>query len=314
MDREDILKNLLLIGDRAAFIEELLHTESSDKLRLEADADDECAICQEMYSSPTSAEYKIQLPCHGNHTMGSKCIETWLRKHNTCPLCRQEFFPANQNDRGYPILDEDGTLYDLDESGNEIEVGWDDGIIRDGYNQEQLDFDLYYTRQFIHQHCHELGLRAPGDLVMHIALELAQRVCYYRVPMDNPTPVDLFNLAAACVYMASHITCRPLTMDDITSGIDAGDALVLTEATLVEAYQYLGEATWEYSIVDEELVALLGVDNIGQVIRRAPRLPISRSSPEHEAYERRIIEFVASGERRIPENMASGRETWEREE
>ena len=297
MNREEILKNLLLIGDKAEFIEELLRTESSDKLRLEADADEECAICHEMYSSPTSAEYKIQLPCCGRHTMGSKCIETWLSKQNTCPLCRQEFFPANQNDGDHYILGEDGTLYELDEFGNEIVVGRDDGIITDGYDQEALDFDRCYTRQFIYQHCRDLGLRAPGDLVLRTALELAQRVCYYRVAMDNPTPVDLYNLAAACVYMASHIICQPLTMDDITSGIDAGDAIVLTEATLVEAYQYLGEATWEYCIVDEELVALLGVDSIGEVLRRAPRLPISMSSPEHEAYERRILEFVATGDR-----------------
>ena len=262
MNREEILKNLLLIGDRAEFIEQFLRMESSGKLRMEADADEECAICQEMYSSPTSAEYKIQLPCSGKHTMGSKCIEAWLEKHNTCPVCRQEFFPADGDD-GHYHLDEDGRLYEFDEFGNEIEVGYDDGIITDGYNPRGLDFALCYMGQFCHSICHELGLRAPGDLAVHIAAELVERLCYYRVVLHNPTHVDLFNLAAACIYMASHITCQPLTTWVIVSGIDAGDTILFTEATLADAYQYLGEAAYDYSIVDEELVGLLGVPHIG---------------------------------------------------
>ena len=298
MNREEILKNLLLIGDRGTFIEGLLRMEGSDKLRLEADADEECAICHDMYSSPTSAEYKVQLPCCGKHTMGSECIENWLREHNTCPLCRQEFFPADQNDDDY-ILDPDGRLYRLDEFGNEIVVGYDDGIITEGYNQRHLDFALCYIRQFCTQICHELGLRAPGDLAVHIAFELADRLCYYRVVMDNPTHVDLFNLAAACIYMASHITCQPLTMGAMTSGFDAGDAILFTEATLADAYQYLGQGAYDYSIVDEELVELLGLSWIGGVLHRAPRLPMSRGSPEYEAYQSRFREYVASD-----------RETW----
>ena len=287
MDREEILKNLILIGDRGKFIKTFLGVESSDKLRMEADADEECAICQEKYGTPTSAEYKIQLPCCGKHTMGSKCIETWLRKHNTCPLCRQEFFPEG----GYKI-DEDGNYYP-DENEEEDDDD-DDRDIADGYDQQQLDFALGHVREFCHDLCHELGLRAPGDLAVHVATELAQRLCHFQVFPDCATHVDFLNLAAACIYMASHITCQPLTMDEITSGIDAGDGFLLTEATLADAYQYLGEAAYNYWIVDEKLVELLGAPHILEVLRRSPPLPFPPRSPEHEAYQSRTREYVVS--------------------
>ena len=228
MGREEILKNLLLIGDRAEFIEQFLRMESSDKLRMEADADEECAICHDMYSSPTSAEYKIQLPCCGKHTMGSKCIETWLREHNTCPLCRQEFFP----ERGYKI-DDDGNYYPIFEF--EDEVNGDDNWLMTEDDYESLLLELAHVRRFCHHICHELGLNAPGDLVMHIATEVATRMCYLGVVLNLPT-VDYLNEAAACVYMASHLICQPLTMDEIASVYERGSAFALTEATIANVY------------------------------------------------------------------------------
>ena len=282
MDREEILKNLILIGDRGKFIAAFLGVESSDKLRMEADADEECAICQEKYSTPTSAEYKIQLPCCGKHTMGSKCIETWLRKHNTCPLCRQEFFP----ECGYKI-DENGNYY----SDEDEEEDDDDEII---YDQQRLDSALRHIHQLCINLCHDLGLRATGDLAVHVATELAQRLCHYHIVLDCPTHVDLLYQAAACVYMASHITCQPLTMDEITSGIDAGDEVQLTEATLADAYQYLGEAVGSHVFVTRELIELVGARDSREAVRRSPPLPFSWRSPEYEAYQSRTWEYLAS--------------------
>ena len=267
MDREETIKNLLLIGNRWSFLDELLCMGNSEKLRMEADADEECAICQEKYNTPTSVEYKIQLPCCGKHTMGSKCIETWLYQHNTCPLCRQEFFPANSVE--YSPDD-----FDDDEDVNNTEEDYERG----------LDVDLGYVRHFCHQICHELGLRAPGDLVMHIAIEVAQRGCFYHVFQSQPTHVDCINQAAACVYMASHLTCQPLTMDEIAygfqivDGLDPESSFVLSEDTIADAYLYLDEAL--YDIMDEQLCQLLRTDDMAQVI---DRLPVSQRRLEYEA-------------------------------
>lgn len=270
MDREEILKNLILIGDRGKFIKAFLGIESSDKLRMEADADEECAICQEKYGTPTSAEYKIQLPCCGKHAMGSKCIGTWLRKNNTCPLCRQEFFPES----GYKI-DEDGNYYSDEDEVEDEDDDYRD--ISDGYDQQQLDSALYHVRKFCHVLCYKLGLRAPGDLAVHVATELAHRLCHFQVFPDCATHVDFLNLAAACIYMASYITWQPLTMDEIASGID-----------------YLGEAVYGYWIVDQKLVELLGAPDILEVLGRSPPLPFWPRSPEHEAYQSRTREYVVS--------------------
>ena len=289
MDREEILKNLILIGDRRKFIEAFLGVESSDKLRMEADADEECAICQDKYGTPTSAEYKIQLPCCGKHTMGSKCIETWLRKHNTCPLCRQEFFP----ECCYKI-DEDGNNYFVEDEEEDDDDDDDDEIV---YDQQQLDDEICLMHQLCLHLCQDLGLRAPGDLAVHVANELAQRLCHFHIALDCPTHVDILNRAAACVYMASHLTCQPLTMDEITSRIDAGEGDLLTEATLADAYQYLGGAARVDWFVDEELLELLGARHRREVIHRLPRLPFSWRSSEYEAYQSRTWEYYVDSHR-----------------
>lgn len=39
-------------------------------------------------------ECPIRLPC--SHIIGSACITTWLQTRSTCPICRFEFFPAQE--------------------------------------------------------------------------------------------------------------------------------------------------------------------------------------------------------------------------
>ena len=292
-DREEILKNLLLIGDRGQFIEEFLRMESSKKLRMEADADEECAICQEKYSILTSAEYKIQLPCCGKHTMGSKCIETWLKQHNSCPLCRQEFFPDQGIHDDYNLDD-----FDLDEFGNEEEASGhsvedypsdfenDEHVltIEDEYQQSR-DVDLPEVLNHCQDLCRALGLHAPGDLIMHIATQVAQRVCYYHVTQSRPTRVDNLNQAAACVYMASHLTCQRLTMYEIASGVGFYFGFhPLTEASIGAAYRYLDEAAFD--IVDQELCQLLTpvrTDDFARVMLRLPMSQISRGDDDYRS-------------------------------
>lgn len=57
-----------------------------------------CIICTEKYGTPTTQtgepERQIRLPCKKEHTVGCDCIARWLKDHNSCPVCRQEFFPT----------------------------------------------------------------------------------------------------------------------------------------------------------------------------------------------------------------------------
>jgi hypothetical protein len=49
--------------------------------------DAECSICQDKYmDSETLFTWCSLHPCE--HKFHSKCIEPWIKSHNTCPLCR----------------------------------------------------------------------------------------------------------------------------------------------------------------------------------------------------------------------------------
>ncbi|KAK3264470.1 hypothetical protein CYMTET_26792 [Cymbomonas tetramitiformis] len=54
----------------------------------EHDAARECAICMVAFGGGT-VRLK-QLPCRGKHRFHPQCIKTWLERHQTCPLCREE--------------------------------------------------------------------------------------------------------------------------------------------------------------------------------------------------------------------------------
>jgi hypothetical protein len=64
----------------------------------------ECVICSSPIGTPDSngkIEQPVELPC--GHTLGSKCMDLWRRRNNTCPLCRHPLpddgYHARQNQR-----------------------------------------------------------------------------------------------------------------------------------------------------------------------------------------------------------------------
>ena len=65
-------------------------------------------------------ELQVRLPC--SHIIGSGCIAIWLKDNRSCPICRREFFPAQQ--QPYP---EDDMVWDQEEEDEEEEDDEDDG-------------------------------------------------------------------------------------------------------------------------------------------------------------------------------------------
>ena len=63
----------------------------------------ECAICQE------DARHPLRLSC-GHSCFCAECIEEWLARESTCPICRQEVRRATLKQRGdgatslFPVL------------------------------------------------------------------------------------------------------------------------------------------------------------------------------------------------------------------
>lgn len=74
-----------------AFLRQLLTTTN----RVESEDNAQCSVCLQTYGTLTDTgaiECEIRLPC--NHRLGSMCAFIWLKFNNTCPFCREPFFPA----------------------------------------------------------------------------------------------------------------------------------------------------------------------------------------------------------------------------
>ena len=101
---------LISVMDKQEFISSLVDIANS----VQVEEGEECIICKEEYGTTSSetgkVERKIHLPCNKNHTVGSKCIETWLNEHNTCPICRHEFF-ERESETDVVYVDEDEDRY-----------------------------------------------------------------------------------------------------------------------------------------------------------------------------------------------------------
>ena len=56
----------------------------------ENEDDDEpiCVVCQLEFEEGESVR---QLPCEGKHVFHKECIDVWLRRNDTCPLCKTHF-------------------------------------------------------------------------------------------------------------------------------------------------------------------------------------------------------------------------------
>ena len=67
---------------------QLLRNLQKGKFKPEDFGDDgtkECIICFVQYEE---GDELITLPCDNRHIFHEKCIETWLKSNNTCPLCK----------------------------------------------------------------------------------------------------------------------------------------------------------------------------------------------------------------------------------
>lgn len=83
---QDFVLDAIKEGMRAEYQEQ----EHISSFIVEGDIGD-CNICLETMKN---GEECRALPCSEttNHRFHKKCIDTWLRSHNTCPTCRAKVF------------------------------------------------------------------------------------------------------------------------------------------------------------------------------------------------------------------------------
>lgn len=235
--------------DRHTFLFQILNIENV----VQANEGEECLICRERYGTPSSEigeiERQIRLPCDPKHTVGSSCIATWLQEHNTCPICRHELFPAP-----------------------EIEYDDDDENEDDSEEEQDIGVGLPEMQYLCQSLCDDLGFEVTTDHPIRvIACQVAKRVWYTDIILAEPTYEENYNLAGACVYMASHLVRRRLRLRDIVS------VSPLNREGITAAYWLLDEQLDE--IVDEDLCRRIGTGDVESVLRRLPKV-VRRESRE----------------------------------
>ena len=130
------IQHFQLIMNRKLFLSRLLRVENT----VQAVNTQDCLICKEEYcaslSTSDTSEVQIRLPCHQKHTVGSNCITIWLKDHNTCPVCRYEFFPAEKTESERPEilylgLEDDDDMSDLGETSDDEDFLYEGGDTND---------------------------------------------------------------------------------------------------------------------------------------------------------------------------------------
>lgn len=197
-----------------AFLRQLLQVHN----RVESDEEQKCIICHEecgkMNQETGLLELAINLPC--KHIVGSGCIAQWLRTNNTCPLCRQVFFPAQP--RSYlenGFMEGQTTLFQINRAqtvGRPVLTG-------------SISDPTYYLRQMkrrIDDYCTQLSLQ-PGT---------AQVALYLLANLQGMGPFDAIIrtdhhgndcVVAVSIYIASHLTGHPRYAREISAVVDDVD-------------------------------------------------------------------------------------------
>ncbi|CAF9905905.1 hypothetical protein IMSHALPRED_004013 [Imshaugia aleurites] len=194
--------------ERDQFITQLLRNNNRVQLN---ESKEECLICKDEYGTTSTEtgkiERQIRLPC--KHTVGSECIERWLQDHNTCPICRHEFFPQGDTDNDDDELDFEDDGSDGWSENDESEDEFDEDIYNDSI--DDADPNVTQGAQSLENLCYLLCDALGYDRRSHPVPQVAELVAHGVWRMDaiqNASSFSNFSIAAACVYTAGHLAGR----------------------------------------------------------------------------------------------------------
>ena len=171
------------------------------------DKEERCSICLEEYGTLSretgTIEVEMRLPC--NHCIGSACIAIWLKDHNSCPICRRKFFPAQPR----PYLEHGIMEDDEEEEEDEDDIIEDvyEGVIGRSNPQDAL-------RDLIGDYCHKLLL---GHDIPALSLSIAQKLSE---SFEWGHHHSNSCIAAVSVYIASFLSREPRSprhVDDVSA-------------------------------------------------------------------------------------------------
>ena len=168
-----------------------------NRVQNKRDEEERCSICLEEYGTLSretgTIEVEVRLPC--NHCTGSACIATWLKDHNSCPICRLEFFKAQPR----PYEDEE----DQDDWFDEDEIDADD---YDHFHRSGPEITL---KELIEDYCQKLLLT---DDIPSLSLCIARKLSDWNQWLQDHTK---WCIAAVSIYIASYVSRDPRSPRDI---------------------------------------------------------------------------------------------------
>ena len=226
-----------------AFLSQLLTTEN----RVDSKDDAHCFVCLQTYGTLTDTgaiECEIHLPC--NHRLGSMCAFTWLKSHNTCPICRHAFFPAQPR----PYL-EHGIMGHI--TPNPPVTARAPEILDDNEGIQEILSEIV-------RHCcstpdwDDEGLIEALRIAEPMAEALRQRVQADGFCLDS--------IAGATVYIVSHLLGHP------RSSLEISRVLYLAEHRIRSLYNHI-YADRE-SLIDPSMLEELGRGHMEEVLAFLP--------------------------------------------
>ncbi|CAD6575003.1 MAG: hypothetical protein ASARMPREDX12_007057 [Alectoria sarmentosa] len=215
----------------------------------------DCIICQEKCGtlSPETGimELEVRLPC--SHTVGSACIAKWLATNNTCPLCRRPFFPQQPR----PYMEH--------EIMQETE---DEGPAHDQRRQSESDDD-YLTRLTRSSESHNNPLAFALRLAHQLGLSLHAAFLALNIAdsADSLTRLEhcsVNSIAAASVYLASHILSQPRGLADIARLTAVSERAIQIVYTIIYSVRY--------ELIDEDWRGIVGGATLGAAAEALPSL------------------------------------------
>ena len=89
----------------------------------------DCVICMEETGKANretgSIELQLRLRC--SHVIGSGCLLTWLKEHNSCPMCRREVFPPKPRLHPHLVwLDSESDIGSESDSDSDFDEDFDE--------------------------------------------------------------------------------------------------------------------------------------------------------------------------------------------
>lgn len=170
-----------------------------------------CDICLQetgnMSRQTGLVELLVRLPC--SHMVGSGCIGVWLKDHNTCPLCRREFFPTQQ--QPYP---EDDRMWDQGEEDTEEED-------QEGHYDEEDEEVLQFLKTLCLDYCLQLDLDRKTIEVAEMIIQKLLSFYPFSQVASSMYDRNVVRIVGLAIFISSCLTDDPRSPREICRVEDA---------------------------------------------------------------------------------------------